>query len=130
MTFHQQIFFVLGAIFGLSAVAAGAFGSHLLRSRLSSDYLSVYEVAVRYQMYHALALILVAIALSLFSSVWFIAGGWLFIGGTLLFSGSLYTLVLSGIKSWGMVTPIGGTLLLFGWGLLVVGGLFSRLSSH
>lgn len=77
--------------------------------------LNVFEVGVRYQMYHALALILLALALNLFPVVSLEIAGWLFIAGTLLFSGSLYLLSLSGNTSWGAITPIGGLLWVVGW---------------
>lgn len=126
MTVVQQTFLVSGALFGFLGVAAGAFGAHFLKSRLPLDSLDVFEVAVRYQMYHALTLIGVAILIGLFPSTWFVAAGWLFIAGTVVFSGSLYLLVFSAIRTWGAVTPVGGLLLLLGWLSLIGGGIFTR----
>ncbi len=105
---------VAGALFGALGVGAGAFGAHALADRLEPDRLEVFQVAVRYQMYHALALLLVGYATR---------QGWvglrttelLWIGGVVLFSGSLYGLALGGPRWLGPVTPLGGTLLIAGW---------------
>jgi uncharacterized membrane protein YgdD (TMEM256/DUF423 family) len=121
----QQSFFALGAFFGLTAFAAGAFGSHGLKDKLSPTDLTTFEIAVRYQMYHALVLLMVAIGSTLFSSAFIPMAGWLFALGTFIFSGSLYVLVASGVKWWGAVTPIGGVILLIGWLFLFVGSLLS-----
>ena len=111
----DRLFFGLGAVLAGLAVAAGAFGAHALRSRLEPDLLAVFETAVRYQMYHALALMAVAWA----STRWFGAAaptaGWLFVAGIVLFSGSLYVLALSGVRWLGAITPIGGLCFLAGW---------------
>ncbi len=129
ISLQQQIFFVFGSLLGMFSIAAGAFGAHLLRSKLSPDYLNVFEVAVRYQIYHALALILVTFCLGAFGSTWFVTAGWAFILGTVLFSGSLYILVLTEVRSWGMITPVGGLFLLIGWACLVIGGMLTRFQS-
>ena len=109
-------FLSVGAVSALIAVAAGAFGAHALRSRLEPASLAIFETAARYQMYHALALIAVAFALSQWpagrSAVW---AGWLFVAGTLLFSGSLYLLALSGVRWLGAITPLGGVAFMLGW---------------
>jgi uncharacterized membrane protein YgdD (TMEM256/DUF423 family) len=108
----------LGALSGLISVAAGAFGAHALRSRLPADRLTIFETAARYQMYHALALL----AAAWMADRWPAAQpGWagaLFVAGTLLFSGSLYGLALSGERWLGAVTPLGGVAFLAGWLLL------------
>ena len=117
-------FIVIGALSGFVAVAAGAFGAHALRGRLSADMLEVFQTGVTYQMYHALALVGVGILLGRFSiegSVWLSAAGWLFVAGTLLFSGSLYLLSLSGTTWLGAITPLGGLAFLAGWLALAVG---------
>lgn len=111
----QQIFVASGAFLGFLSVAAGAFGAHLLKHKLSLDDLNIFETAARYQMYHALALVLVGIALHFVQSKWLLGAGWLFLVGILIFSGSLYTLVFSGVRQWGMITPIGGFSFLAGW---------------
>lgn len=118
-------FLLLGALSGFLAVAAGAFGAHALREVLTPDLLAAFETGARYQMYHALALLLVAalIAVSPRPRL-FATAGWCFVLGTLLFSGSLYLLALTGIRWWGAVTPVGGVLFLLGWGLLAIAALF------
>ncbi len=111
---------VAGAVLGLLAVAAGAFGAHLLEGRLPARELEIFETAVRYQMYHALALLLVASLLSRAGPAPALHGSaWAFLGGVLVFSGSLYLLVGLGIRAFGAVTPLGGVALLVGWGLLL-----------
>lgn len=100
-------------------VAAGAFGAHGLRERLTPEMLAVWETAVRYQLYHALALLAVAWAVTRWPSAATTAAGWLFLAGTLLFSGSLYLLSLSGVRWLGAITPIGGVAFIAGWACLV-----------
>lgn len=112
---------VLGGVFGGLAVMAGAFGAHGLRGRLSPDLLSAFETGARYQMYHALALLAVALLLERRPSGTLRASGWCFAGGTVVFSGSLYLLALTGTGWWGAVTPLGGVALIVGWGLLAYG---------
>ena len=102
------------------AVAAGAFGAHALRARLSSEMLAVFETGARYQMYHALGLLAVAWAVPRWPGPWAVRAGWLFVAGTVLFSGSLYTLALSGIRWLGAVTPAGGVAFLAGWACLIL----------
>jgi uncharacterized membrane protein YgdD (TMEM256/DUF423 family) len=111
----DSFFFRLGALSALIAVAAGAFGAHSLRARLSPDLLAVFETAARYQMYHALALIAVAWASARWPGALPTWAGWLFSIGTLLFSGSLYALAVSGARWLGAVTPFGGAAFLAGW---------------
>jgi uncharacterized membrane protein YgdD (TMEM256/DUF423 family) len=111
----DRIFFGLGAVSALCAVAAGAFGAHALRARLTPELLTVFETAARYQMYHALGLLAVAWAVTRWPGALPVWAGWLFVAGTLLFSGSLYILALTGIRWWGAVTPLGGVAFLVGW---------------
>jgi uncharacterized membrane protein YgdD (TMEM256/DUF423 family) len=113
-------FGVIGAISGFIAVACGAFGAHALRARLSPDALQVWETAARYQMYHAVPLLFIAWLTSQSSAPWAIRAGWCFIVGTLLFSGSLYALALSGIRGLGAITPLGGIAFLAGWLMLAI----------
>lgn len=108
-------FAVAGSISAFIAVGAGAFGAHALRARLAPDLLAVFETGSRYQMYHALALFAVAVAATRWPLSTVRAAGWLFIAGTLLFSGSLYALALTGMRSLGSVTPLGGLCFLAGW---------------
>lgn len=108
-------FALAGSISAFIAVAAGAFGAHALRARLAPDLLAVFETGSRYQMYHALGLFAVAMAATRWPLATVRTAGWLFIAGTLLFSGSLYALALTGMRSLGSVTPVGGLCFLAGW---------------
>lgn len=111
---------MLGAILAAFGVGAGAFGAHGLKDKLTPEYLAVFETAVRYQMYHAFALITVGLVAMRVESTALKVAGIAFLVGILLFSGSLYTLVLSGTKAWGMITPVGGLSFIFGWVALAV----------
>jgi uncharacterized membrane protein YgdD (TMEM256/DUF423 family) len=111
----DRLFATLGSISALIAVAAGAFGAHALRARLAPDLLAVFETGARYQMYHALGLLAVAWIASRSPSPLAAWAGWLFVLGTLLFSGSLYALALSGIRIFGAITPLGGLAFMAGW---------------
>jgi uncharacterized membrane protein YgdD (TMEM256/DUF423 family) len=117
-----RLFWLLGCSFALLGVAAGAFGAHALRQRLPDTLLAVFETGVRYQMYHALALLAVALLLTRFPSGAGVAAGWLFTAGIVIFSGSLYVLVLTGMRGFGAVTPFGGLAFLAGWLLLAWAG--------
>lgn len=113
---------LLGSLLAGLAVAIGAFGAHALRDRLAPDMLNTFETAVRYQMYHALALLAVALLLARFPSSTLIpAAGWSFLAGILLFSGSLYLLCLTGYKWLGAITPLGGVAFILGWLALALG---------
>ena len=108
-------FLAAGFVFGLLGVAGGAFGAHALEGALTPERLATFETGVRYQMYHALALILVgALAAGSSRTAWVLPGT-LWTAGTVVFSGSLYALALSGIGVFGAVAPVGGVLLLAGW---------------
>lgn len=113
----ERLFLALAALLGGTAVGAGAFATHALRSQLSPRLLEVFETGARYQMYHALALAVVALAIAaaLGHSTWLTAAGWAFILGTVIFSGSLYALSLSGQGILGAVAPLGGGALMIGW---------------
>lgn len=111
----DRLFFGVGALSALISVAAGAFGAHALRGRLTPEYLAVFETAARYQMYHALGLLAVAWAITRWPGPLPIWAGRLFVAGTVLFCGSLYILALTGIRWWGAVTPVGGVAFLAGW---------------
>jgi len=111
----DRIFFVLGSLSGFLGVALGAFGAHALKARLGADLLATFEVGVRYQMYHAFALLAVGWAQTRWPGAVLDASGWLFLAGTVIFSGSLYVLSLSGMRWLGAITPIGGIALLAGW---------------
>ncbi len=124
----DRVFLVLAAAFGLIGVAAGAFGAHALRGRVPPERLASFETAARYLMYGAFALLGVE---------WFRAAGpdqvaesWAGVclaAGTVVFSGSLFALALTGRRGWGALTPVGGVLLLAGWALLVVAALTAPL---
>jgi uncharacterized membrane protein YgdD (TMEM256/DUF423 family) len=116
----DRIFFSLGALSAFLSVASGAFGAHALRTRLSLELLTVFETAARYQMYHALGLLAVAWAATRWPGSLVHWAGWLFVVGTILFSGSLYALALTGSRWWGAVTPFGGVSFLAGWACLVL----------
>jgi uncharacterized membrane protein YgdD (TMEM256/DUF423 family) len=117
----DRVFFTLGSISAGLAVALGAFGAHALRGRLAADMLANFETGVRYQMYHALALLAVAWAVSRWSgSNLPVAAGWLFVAGTMLFSASLYVLSLTGTRWLGAITPLGGVSFVVGWLCLVL----------
>jgi len=111
----ERTFFGLGAASAFAAVAAGAFGAHALKARLPADLLAVFEVAVRYQTYHALALLAAAWASSRWPGPAPLWAGGLFAAGTLVFCGSLYLLALTGARWLGAVTPLGGLAFLCGW---------------
>ena len=112
-------FLLIGAVFGFLGVALGAFGAHGLKNRLSPEMLTIFETGVRYQMYHVFALLLVAAAIAHAGPARLLTlSGWAFIAGTVIFSGSLYVLALTGVTTWGAVTPIGGLGFLIGWALL------------
>ncbi|HEU0052201.1 MAG TPA: DUF423 domain-containing protein, partial [Longimicrobium sp.] len=110
-----RTFWTLGCVLALLAVAAGAFGAHALRGRVAADLLPVFETGARYHMYHALALLGVALAAGRWPQGGWSLPGWLFIAGIVIFSGSLYLLALTGTRWLGAVTPIGGVCFLAGW---------------
>jgi uncharacterized membrane protein YgdD (TMEM256/DUF423 family) len=115
-----KTFFALGALFGCLGVAAGAFGAHALQARLSSDQMEWFELAARYQMIHALALIAAAWAAQQWPSAFTASAGWLFVVGVLIFCGTLYAMAFGAPRILGAVTPIGGLSLILGWLLLAV----------
>ena len=110
-----RLFFTLGSLSAFLAVALGAFGAHALKARLDADLLAVFEIGVRYQMAHALALLAVAWACTRWPGSAVSTSGWLFVAGTVIFSGSLYALALTGARWLGAITPIGGVAWLAAW---------------
>jgi len=114
----DRLFLGLGSASALIAVALGAFGAHGLRARIVPDMLTTFEIGVRYQMYHALALLAVGAVAGRLPPGAVSAAGWLFVAGTVIFSGSLYTLALTGQRWLGAVTPLGGLAFLAGWAVL------------
>ena len=119
----ERLWFALGSGYALLGVAAGAFGAHILRDRISPDSLAVFETAARYHIYHALALLAVSFAAARWPGWPTSTAGWLFAVGILLFSGSLYLLSITGVRWLGAITPFGGVCFLAGWALLVFGAL-------
>ncbi len=115
----EKTFLLLGSLFGGLAVALGAFGAHAMSGRFSPSLLNTFETAVRYQFYHALALVAVAALLAsrpqAVAAGW---AGWFFVAGVVIFSGSLYGLVFGGVRWMGAITPIGGVAFITGWLLL------------
>jgi uncharacterized membrane protein YgdD (TMEM256/DUF423 family) len=110
----------VGALAAFLGVALGAFGAHGLRGRLSPEMLAVFETGVRYQMYHALALVTTSLVMARMTG-WLVAtAAWCFVAGILLFSGSLYALALTGVTILGAVTPLGGLAFLAGWACLAL----------
>ena len=117
-----KIFLIIGGILGGLSVAIGAFSAHALKNILeANDRMQTFETGVKYQFYHALALILLGLLMQKFDHKLFIWSGYGFIIGTILFSGSLYILSLTGIGKWGAITPLGGVAYLVGWITLVIG---------
>ena len=120
----NPLFFLLGSISGGLAVALGAFGAHALKARLTPELLATFETGVRYQLYHALALLVVAVAMPRVPATSLLgAAGWLFVIGTLLFSGSLYLLCFTRRRWLGAVTPFGGLAFIAGWACLALASL-------
>jgi len=111
----ERLFFAAGAASGFVSVAAGAFGAHALRTRLAPDLLAVFETAVKYQLAHALALLACGLAMGRAAGLAAVLAGFFFLLGTVLFSGSLYALALSGVRALGVLTPLGGLAFLAGW---------------
>lgn len=125
----SQDYIFWGSLFAFSGIAAGAFGAHGLKSVYSADVLVIYETAVRYQMYHALALTFVGCLRDVKSPYLLQWSGICWTTGIFVFSGSLYALVFTGIKRWGMITPLGGMLFLLGWFFLFLSSRVSQKSS-
>jgi uncharacterized membrane protein YgdD (TMEM256/DUF423 family) len=123
----SRVFFVAGCLMAMIAVMAGAFGAHALEGRVTPERLQTFETAARYQMYHALALIMCAWAVTQWPGVpgmhW---AGFTFLAGILLFSGSLYLLVLTDTPWLGAITPLGGAAFIAGWLLLAWTAATSR----
>ncbi len=110
-----KIFFTIASLSACLAVTLGAFAGHILKQKLTPEMFNIFEVGVRYHFYHAIALFIVAWAIQQFPTTNVVFAGWFFIIGTILFSGSLYALSLSGIRWLGAITPVGGISFLAGW---------------
>ena len=117
----MKLFIMLGSLSAFLGVGLGAFGAHGLKTRVPPEMLTVWETAVLYHLVHALGLLLIGILCHLMPEVALVRNaGWALLAGTLLFSGSLYVLVLTGVKPLGMITPLGGIAFLAGWLLLAI----------
>ena len=117
----SRTFAIVGCVCAALAVVLGAFGAHALKSRIDPEMLSVYQTGVHYHLFHALGLFAVAFCASHLPHSRLIKwSGWLMFTGTVIFSGSLYVLSITGIRGWGMVTPVGGLTLIVSWVLLAL----------
>ncbi len=118
----QKTLLVAGALLGGLGVTIGAFGAHALRATLTqSGRTETFETAVKYQFYHAIALLLIGMLYVAFPNRSILYAGYSMLAGVLVFSGSLYVLCLTGIRWLGAITPIGGVFMIIGWGLLLYG---------
>jgi uncharacterized membrane protein YgdD (TMEM256/DUF423 family) len=122
----DRTFMLVGALAGFLGVTLGAFGAHGLRGRLTPEMLAVFETGVRYHLYHALALLLVAALAARLDGRLILAAGWLLTAGIVLFSGSLYLLALTGATILGAITPVGGVAFLLGWAALALAAALAR----
>lgn len=114
----ERRFFVIGTVLAGTAVAAGAFGAHGLKDSLEPEMLAAFSTGARYQITHALALLVISLAVISWPRARLELGGWLLTAGTVVFSGSLYLMAVTGARALGAITPIGGVLLLAGWAVL------------
>ncbi|OFY63822.1 MAG: hypothetical protein A3H98_00065 [Bacteroidetes bacterium RIFCSPLOWO2_02_FULL_36_8] len=127
-SFLKSLFLISGAILGFLGVILGAFASHRLKQTISPEQLISFETGVRYQMYHALALILTGLLIHVFRGNFLDFAGICFLSGTLLFSGSIYLLVLKNWKFLWPITPLGGVILIIGWFLLILRFVTQKLT--
>lgn len=118
----SKIFLISGSIIAALGVAIGAFGAHALKSILeANNRLETFETGVKYQFYHALALIILGLIMQKFDDRIFAWSGYSYLAGIVIFSGSLYILSLTGVGKWGAITPLGGVAFIMGWIFLVIG---------
>jgi len=118
----------VAALFGLAAVLLGAFGAHGLAERVSPERLAIWDTAAHYLGWHATTLLAVALLEVRMRGSWLQVAAWAMVLGSLVFSGSLFALVLTDTPAWGAVTPFGGVALAVGWGALALGALLGRLA--
>jgi len=118
-TAMKRVFLLSGSLFGFLGVAAGALGTHGLSGKLTPAMLNIFEIAVRYQIYHALVLLILACLSRHLPTIPINLAGWFITTGTFIFSGTLFILSLSGQHWWGAITPFGGLALLAGWSCLI-----------
>lgn len=126
----MRLWVIIGAINGFLAVALGAFGAHLLEGNISDHYIGVWETGVQYQMLHAGGLLAIGVLLHIVPVKQLQIAGWLMLGGIVVFSGSLYTLALSGIGIFGAITPIGGFLFLGAWVMVILAMLNKKTDAR
>ncbi len=117
----MKVFIIIGSLSAFTGVALGAFGAHGLKARVTPEMLTVWQTGVQYHLIHALGLLLIGILCHMLPEATQLrTAGWLLLVGTLLFSGSLYLMVLSGVRGLGIITPLGGVAFLAGWLLLAI----------
>ncbi|PAV31415.1 hypothetical protein CIL05_01810 [Virgibacillus profundi] len=114
----MKLFLLLGVINGFLAVALGAFGAHGLEGKISEKALGTWDKAVNYQMFHTMALLVTGLLIAKVTGGSLVWAGWMFFIGIILFSGSLYIYSTTAIKTFAMITPLGGVAFLIGWVLL------------
>lgn len=118
----SKLFLISGSIIAALGVAVGAFGAHALKAILeANNRLETFETGVKYQFYHALALIILGLIMQKFDHRLFVWSGYSYLAGIIIFSGSLYILSISGVGKWGAVTPIGGLAFILGWLFMIIG---------
>jgi uncharacterized membrane protein YgdD (TMEM256/DUF423 family) len=122
----QKTYAIIAVFSALIANALGAFGTHVLKGSITPSYLAVFQTGVQYQFYHSLALLLTALFLFHIRNKWITASGIAFIGGIIVFSGSLYLLTITELKWLGVITPLGGLSFLIAWILLLTGVLKAK----
>jgi len=113
-------YLMIGAISGCLVVIIGAFGAHALKEILDDYGKSIYNKAVLYHMFHSIALLILGLINKIQPEISLSISGWSLLFGIILFSGSLYILAITGIKSLGIITPIGGVLFIIGWVFLII----------
>lgn len=114
----MKLLLLLGALNGFIAVALGAFGAHGLEGKLSEKMIDTWNKAVQYQMFHTMALFVTGLLMQKITAGSIVSAGWFFLVGIILFSGSLYIYSTTQIKTFAMITPLGGVAFLIGWVLL------------
>ena len=111
----MKLFLLLGSVFAAISILFGAFGAHILKEKLSSDQLVVFEIATRYMMYHSLGLLIFGLLGYILNEEIITVPGIMMVVGIVIFSGSLYLVALGGFKKFGMITPVGGVVLIVSW---------------
>jgi uncharacterized membrane protein YgdD (TMEM256/DUF423 family) len=128
MSSVTKLFLILGSSNAMIAVLLGAFAAHGLKDKLPEQLLNTFQTGVQYHFYHALGLIAVGLIASHVPGVGIKVSGWLMVTGIVLFSGSLYMLAITGVRTLGMITPVGGICLILAWSILTVSVFKSQIS--